>query len=183
MPDSYLIDGYNLLHALGMVQRDMPPGGLEEARRRLLDFLARAFGPETVVTIVFDARHAPRHLGRRQVHEGLQVEFAPAGKSADDRIEELIELAAVPDAMVVISEDHRLRDAARRRGARDWSHQDLLDFLDKKSQGSAPADCINADDRAAVPLSSEELRRWMREFGHLQDDPELKEFFDLDRFE
>ncbi len=40
-----------------------------------------------------------------------------------------------------------------------------------------------ADDEKRETMSVEEMKRWMLEFGHLQNDPELKEFFDLDRFE
>ena len=61
MHDSYLIDGYNLIHALGMIRKLMGPGGLEESRNTLLAFLAKAFGENASrVTIVFDAQHAPR---------------------------------------------------------------------------------------------------------------------------
>ena len=132
MADSYLIDGYNLIHALGMIQRDLPAGGLEESRRRLMMFLLQAFAADVSVTIVFDAQHGPRHLPRQQTHQGLHVEFAPAGQSADDRIEELIEDCASPSALVVVSNDMRLQDAARRKGSRGWSHENLLDFLDKR---------------------------------------------------
>jgi uncharacterized protein len=182
MPDSYLIDGYNLIHALGMIRRDLPPGGLEESRRRLLAFVAQSFGPDASVTIVFDAQHSPGHVSRRQSREGLHVEFAPAGQSADDRIETLIEEAADPPALVVISNDMRLQDAARRRGARSWSHEALLDFLDKHHT-TVQAGTAQANDEKMEQVSAQEMRRWMLEFGHLQNDPELKEFFDLDRFE
>jgi predicted RNA-binding protein with PIN domain len=182
MPDFYLIDGYNLIHALGMIQRDLPPGGLEESRRRLLVFLAKAFGNSARVTIIFDAQHAPRNISRLQTHHGLHIEFAPAGQSADDRIETLIEEAAEPAGLVVISNDMRLQNAARRRGARSWSHEGLLDFLDKRQAPAQPGAAAGSEEKAGQ-VSPEEMKRWMEEFGHLQNDPELKEFFDLDRFE
>ncbi len=182
MADSYLIDGYNLIHALGMIQRDLAPGGLEASRRRLLVFLAEAFGADARVTIVFDAQHAPRNISRRQTHHGLHIEFAPAGQSADDRIETLIDEAAEPKTLVVISNDMRLQNAARRRGARSWSHEALLDFLDKRKPTAQPKPAADPA-KANGPMSAEEMKGWMEEFGHLQDDPELKEFFDLDRFE
>jgi uncharacterized protein len=176
---TYLIDGYNLIHALGMIQHNMAPGGLQESRRRLLAFLASAFADNASVTIVFDAKHAPGGVSRRQSHEGLHIEFAPANESADDRIETLIEEAGEPHSLVVVSNDHRLQSAARRRGARPWSHEDLLDFLEQR-QAAKPA---KAKAEKSEHVSPEELQRWMREFGHLQNDPELKEFFDLDKFE
>jgi predicted RNA-binding protein with PIN domain len=183
MADSYLIDGYNLIHALGMIQRNLAPGGLEESRRRLLVFLAEAFGKSASVTIVFDAQHAPRNVSRWQTHQGLHIEFAPAGQSADDRIETLIDEVAEPAALVVISNDMRLQNAARRRGARSWSHEALLDFLGRNQAPEAPPRTTTGDPEKSEQMSPEEMKSWMEEFGHLQDDPELKEFFDLDRFE
>src|ERR1051325_10695314 len=133
MADSFLIDGYNLLHALGMIRKNAGPGGLEAGRRRLLEFLVTAFAADAgQVTIVFDAKQAPRGVKRQQQYHGLHVDFAPKGQSADDRIEDLIEQAAEPRTLVVVSNDARLQNAARRSGARAWTHEDLLDFFEKK---------------------------------------------------
>lgn len=181
MPTSYVIDGYNLIHALGMLARTAAPGELEESRRRLVAFLAHAFGPDVNITIVFDATHAPRNVPRQLTQHGIHIEFAPARQSADDRIETLIEEADNPTSLVVISNDHRLQNAARRRGAEAWSHDALLDFLGKRQARSKPPP-TEASEKSDT-MSPEELRRWMLEFGHLQNDPELKEFFDMDRFE
>jgi predicted RNA-binding protein with PIN domain len=180
MHDSYLIDGYNLIHALGMIQHKMAPGGLEESRRRLLAFLAQAFGAEASrVTVVFDAKHAPRGVPRQQEHHGLHIHFAPSQQTADDMIETLIEEEAQPRALVVISNDMRLQNAARQHGARPWSHEALLDFLEKRAKPpTAPT-----DEKKTDAMSPEEIKRWLKEFAWLETDPELKEFFDLDRFE
>jgi predicted RNA-binding protein with PIN domain len=180
MHDSYLIDGYNLIHALGMIQHKMAPGGLEESRRRLLAFLGASFGDgASSVTVIFDAKHAPRGVSRRQEHHGLQIHFAPSQQSADDMIEALIDEEAEPRALVVISNDTRLQNAARRRGARAWSHEALLDFLDTRAK--PPAAPI--DEKGTAAVSPEEMQRWVKEFAWLESDPELKEFFDMDRFE
>jgi uncharacterized protein len=179
MHDSYLIDGYNLIHALGMIQNKMGPGGLEESRRTLLAFLAKAFGENAArVTIVFDAQHAPPGLPRSAEVLGLHVHFAPKEQSADDLIETLIAEAAQPRALVVISNDHRLQTAARHRGARTWSHDELLDFLEKRVTTSA-----TKPEAPLTKMSADELKRWLKEFGPLESDPEFKEFFDHDRFE
>jgi predicted RNA-binding protein with PIN domain len=182
MPTSYVIDGYNLIHALGMLARTAAPGELEESRRRLVIFLAQAFGAEGRVTIVFDAAHSPRNVPRHLTQHGLHIEFAPAQQSADDRIETLIEEAENATDLVVVSNDHRLQNAARRRGAQAWSHDALLDFLGKRNARPKPTP-IEPGSEKSGSLSPEELKSWMLEFGHLQNDPELKEFFDMDRFE
>src|SRR5437016_3218596 len=126
MSDSYIIDGYNLIHALGMIQKQMNAGGLEESRRKLLVFLTDRFGADAPrVIVVFDARHAPGGVPRQQTYHGLHVHFAPKDQSADDWIEKLIKDEAQPRALVVVSNDNRLQNAARRRGARGWSHDAL----------------------------------------------------------
>src|SRR5207249_3119708 len=133
MRDSYLIDGYNLIHALGMIQKQMAPGGLEASRTKLLDFLAQGFGDDAAsCTVVFDAKQAPRGFSRTQEYHGLSIRFAPKLQSADDLIETLIDETAEPKTLVVVSNDARLQNAAKRRGARAWSHEAILDFLEER---------------------------------------------------
>lgn len=182
MADTYLIDGYNLLHAIGMIQRKVGPGGLEAARTRLLDFLAASFGDKANrVSVVFDARHAPYGVAREQTHRGLLVQFAPSKKSADDAIEDAIEESATPKNLVVVSNDTRLQNAARHRGARFWSHHDLLDFFEQQTP-KPHLDEVEGEKRDGV-LSPEEAKRWLKEFESIEHDKDLKEFFDVDRFD
>jgi predicted RNA-binding protein with PIN domain len=180
MRDSYIIDGYNLIHALGMIQHKLDPGGLEESRRKLLVFLTEKFADDAPrVTVVFDAKLAPRGLPRQQEFHGMHVHFAPKNQSADDWIETLIDEETQPRALVVISNDMRLQNAAKHRGARAWSHESLLDYLEKRAK---PTTAATADEKSN-DLSPEEKQHWMKEFEALESDPELKEFFDLDRFD
>ena len=180
MPDSYIIDGYNLIHALGMIQNKMDRGGLEQSRRQLLDFLAKGFGADTPrVTVVFDAKQAPRGVPRQQQDRGLHIHFAPKNQSADDWIEKLIDEATQPRALVVVSNDMRLQSAAERSGGRAWSHDALLDFMEKRAQ----TDAAPTPPERSADMSEQEKAQWLKEFGPLERDPELKEFFDLDRFD
>jgi uncharacterized protein len=182
MADSYLIDGYNLIHALGMIQKHMAPGGLAAARTRLLELLAAGFGADaSSCTVVFDAKQAPRGVSRSQDYRGLAIRFAPKQQSADDLIETLIAEAADPKALVVVSNDARLQHAAKRRGARAWSHEAILDLLEKR-QAPAPTE-ITPTKEKTDHVSPEEMKHWLKEFGALEKDPKLKEFFDLDRFD
>jgi predicted RNA-binding protein with PIN domain len=114
-----LIDGYNLLHASGVFPAAGPPT-LERARLALLDALADALPPNNLATttIVFDAAGAPPGLPREMAHRGLSVRFARRGGTADELLEDLIEAAADPRRLLVVSSDHGVQRAARRRGAR-----------------------------------------------------------------
>lgn len=178
MSDVILVDGYNLIHALGMIQHHMPRGGLEASRRRLLEFLATAFqGRDAIVTVVFDARSGN---GKRSlVQAGMYVQFSGQGESADDLIERMIDENDDTDQLIVVSNDARLQHAAKRAGARPWSHDDLLDFLQRRP--AKPAAVPVAEK--AFTASPAEIRRWIAEFKPLERDPRLKEFFDIDKFE
>lgn len=182
MPDSYLIDGYNLIHALGLIRKHMAAGGLEASRRKLLDYLVERFAGDAVhVTVVFDAQGAPRGAARNQGHRSIAVRFAPKKQSADDLIETLIEEAAEPTKLVVVSNDMRLQNAAHRRGTRAWSHEALLDFLDERHSAKPKPAAFTEETKDEV--SPAEAKRWLKEFGDVENDPDLREFFEHDRFE
>lgn len=160
-----LIDGYNLLHASGILGRGVGPGSLERSRSALLNFLAESLDeselPRTVV--VFDARSAPPGLPRVVVHRGMTVRFAEPGSDADDVIEQLIKADTAPRRLTVVSSDHRLHRAARRRKARpvdsdEWYAEVLrkrIAGVRRKSPGLKPTD---------LPGDGE-VRFWLRQFG------------------
>lgn len=115
-----LIDGYNLIHAAGILGRGAGRGGLERSRLALLNFLAESVPAAELpnTTVVFDARRAPPGVPRQLTHRGLTVLFATAHASADELIEELIRADHAPRRLTVVSSDHRLQRAAQRRRAR-----------------------------------------------------------------
>ena len=163
---SLLIDGYNLLNAVGIVGRGVGPGGLERSRRALLNFLAESLDPEEVArtTVVFDAADAPPGLPRVTEHRGLTVRFAAKYADADSLIEELIQAESAPRRLTVVSSDHRLHRAARRRRARAvdsdvWYAEVVRRRPDRRqSPRAAPA-------KPHVPLSEEDVARWLEQFG------------------
>ena len=117
---SLVIDGYNLLHASGILGRGIGPGGLERSRTALLNFLAESLDKRQLArtTVVFDAREAPPGLPRTIEHQGITVRFAARGSDADQEIEQLIAKHSAPRRLTVVSSDHRLHRAARRRQAK-----------------------------------------------------------------
>jgi uncharacterized protein len=172
----YLIDGYNLLHAMGILSGAVGPAGLERARFNLLGVLRGAHGPEAdKVTIVFDAADPPRGLPARFDYHGLHVAFAVDQEQADDLIEELIRQAAAPKNLTVVSDDRRVQQAARRRNCVAQGCEDYLRSLQKKRLANRPRD----GSALGKPhgLSDAETRHWLNEFADLADDPGLKELF------
>ena len=156
-----LIDGYNLLHVTAIVGH----GGLRGSREGLLRFLASAIDPRErpQTTIVFDAAEAPPNLPRTIVFEEMTIHFSSEYDNADELIEELIEAHSVPKSLLVVSSDHRLQRAARRRKA-PFVDSDVwfADALRRRAASRRPAPVVA---RPTGNLSTEEIDYWLSEFG------------------
>jgi predicted RNA-binding protein with PIN domain len=170
----YLIDGYNLLYAMGALKGPVGPQGLERARQRLLGWIEGVFQDRTSsVTVVFDGTHGEAVL----TAGGIEVIFAAGNEEADDLIERLIKKSTAPGQLTVVSSDRRLRQAADRRNARSVTSEDFtleLEKLRKARLKSVPG------PKAEGPVGSPE--EWLREFGHLDRDPLAQQLFALEDF-
>jgi predicted RNA-binding protein with PIN domain len=179
----FLIDGYNLLYAMGVLHGRLGPMGLEKARLRLLGLLSGAYSAAEAprVTVVFDAAGAVPGAIEVQEYKGLQVRFAGRHQEADDVIESLIGHDSAPKRLSVISDDHRIQQAARRRQCTVIGCADYLDWLGRhrrERRQPPPAPGAKPDH-----VSEAEARHWLHEFADLEQDPDLKELFEMDRFE
>jgi uncharacterized protein len=156
-----LIDGYNLLHVTAIVGH----GGLRGSREGLLRFLASAIDPRErpQTTIVFDAAEAPPNLPRMIVVEEMTIHFSSEYDNADELIEELIEAHSVPKSLLVVSSDHRIQRAARRRKA-PFVDSDVwfAEALRRRSAMKSPAPIAA---KPVGPLTGDEISYWLAEFG------------------
>ena len=136
-----LIDGYNLMHAVGMPPPpDGTPTALAAARRRFLDWIAD--GPPvkaepSAVRVVFDAQNSKRDFGS-SAHRGMTVTFS-FRQTADDLIEALVSVHPNPPSLRVVSNDGRLRDFARRKKCRHLNSTEFVDWLLTPVKGDPPA--------------------------------------------
>lgn len=177
----YLVDGYNVLHAMGLLPKSAAPGQLERARQALLGRIAGALGDEaSQVVVFFDAAYAPSDLPRRAVVQGIQVIFSPPVRDADTLIEEWIRGMSAA-ATCVVSADRRLQQAARRKGCQHLSPEAFLEELEKRRrQRLAQRSNESADARFRRDADPS---HWLKEFAHLDQDPTLgpaDPFADLD---
>jgi hypothetical protein len=171
----YVIDGYNLLHAVGLLRGKAGPRGLEKARRALLGRLHGSLGPEAAaVTVVFDAARAPAGNPAQEDNQWIHVRYT-LRREADDLIEDLIRQDSAPRQLTVISDDRRIRDAARRRRCPVLGCLDYLEELQRRRPQPGPR-----PEPPAKPdhLSAAEARRWLEEFADVEKDPKLREAFD-----
>jgi hypothetical protein len=130
--------------------------------------------------VVFDAAGAPAGAPVEQDYHGIHVRFAPRHAEADDLIEELIRHAAAPRQLTVVSDDHRLQRAARRRRCVVLGCGDYLDELARhRVERRRPPPEAGAKPEGVSP---DEAARWLREFAGLQHDPALKELSDPEEF-
>ncbi len=161
----YLIDGYNLAHALGLVHGKRPHGS-ELVRRSLLIHLREAPGLDpSQTTLVFDAQHAPPGAPQRQNLLGFQVLFTQ-GQLADDLIEEWIHREPTPQQLTVVSDDRRLKEAAGRRGCAALGCLDFVERIFHPPHPAPPAPDHSAEDgEKPEGMTAEELKDWQRVFG------------------
>jgi predicted RNA-binding protein with PIN domain len=160
-----IIDGYNLLHVTGVSGKR---GDLQGSREALLRLLAATIDakqrPQT--TIVFDAADAPPGLPRTVIYEEMTIHYASNYDNADEMIEELIAQHHVPRSLTVVSSDHRIQRAARRRKA-PFQDSDVwfADAMRRRSRERRPPPTAAAKPQGA--LSGEEIKYWLDEFAEV----------------
>lgn len=157
----YLIDGYNLLYALGLARKNGGRAAWDRGRRMLLDWLADRHGTTAGdVTVIFDAQNSFGGVVEES-HRGLRV-LRDRGRTADDMIEDLLKDERSPETLTVVSNDARVREATRRRGAHTRRCEEYVDAIlePRKPPGTAPE--TNEKEIQATP---EETAEWLKTFG------------------
>lgn len=159
---TFLIDGYNLMHSVGMASHKMQAKAFERARERFLDWLAdSAQGRVERLRIVFDAQFAP-FPSTEYPHRGVRVHFA-YGETADERIEEIISGEQRPELVTVVSNDNQVREAARRRKCGAFTCQEFTDWLiENRSDPKSPSP---EPDKPAPNATPAEMAEWLTAFS------------------
>lgn len=173
MPAPFLmIDGYNLMHAAGLSRASYGPGDLAKLRHQLLVKLARRLRTDERkrCTVVFDAVDAPPNLPGRFKHEEMLVLFPKPGHEADELIESLIASHSAAKRLTVVSSDHRLQTAIRRRKGTAIDSDVFLKQLE------SPHRQIGSKPGSGTETSSPEKETsfWEQEFADLKPE-EMKE--------
>ncbi len=170
-----MIDGYNLLHGAGLAKLRYAQGDLERARQRLLGMLCEKLSePEQMrCTVVFDAQNAPGDVSRESKHHEIRVLFAPAGSDADTVIEELIAKHPAAKQAIVVSADHRLHKAARRKGATPIDSEPFWERLQKRPDARTALideNDVKGPKTKPPPKTKRETENWLKEFGDISVD-------------
>jgi uncharacterized protein len=174
MASTFVVDGYNLMHAIGYLTGKVKPPALAYARLRLQEYLCAAFGAAAnQVVLVYDAPNAPPKIVRGDTYKGMTILLAVGKQEADDLIESYLDQHSAPNQLAVVSNDQRLQTAARHAGAKAMTCTEFLDYLDRShaEKSLQKPDCTEKKEQ----LSKEEIQEWMLEFTGLEKEPDLKE--------
>jgi predicted RNA-binding protein with PIN domain len=150
----YLVDGNNLLGSWGGPA--VPGDGRAEVLRRVAGFCARRGARATVV---FDGAPFRPELGDQELGR-VSVRFPPPGRDADSVIRDLVDAAARPSELVVVTSDKPLYSYAKTRGAsvlraREWN------TLDRESKG-APGGKGGSSEK---PERETDIEGWLERFS------------------
>ncbi|MEZ6147200.1 MAG: NYN domain-containing protein [Planctomycetaceae bacterium] len=169
-PGDLLIDGYNVLHAAGLARRSYGPGEFEKRRANLIRMIAQQLSARERrrTTIVFDASdRSVLPSPPKEVYDVL-VLFADEGGDADATIERLIQENSAPRRLCVISSDHRLQKAARRRRAKFLDSDVFLQRLANRSHREhRHRQQDEPDTKRSGHLPPAEVEAWLRVFDDI----------------
>lgn len=165
----YLIDGYNLLHALRRresgpgeerTNERFAPGELEQERRRLLDRVASFLGRRNErAIIVFDAQRSQLQRGESTARN-LEVYFGSFSRSADAIIEREAYALREEERIIVVSSDYALqRTVFLPNVIRRSSRQFVEDLEEDTTKVANLRDCTRIDHRVEDRLDVDSLER------------------------
>ena len=154
----FLIDGNNLIHALGAIGPDVGRQGL----CRILQPLTRR-GER--VCVVFDGAAPPEQMARQFRDGPVEAVFA-APLTADEVIMELIADNSAPRRLVVVSTDREIRQAARRRRCQGQKSEQFARLLLRLANQRPHVEHEPPEKRDG--LTAEQTEAWLKEF-HLDE--------------
>lgn len=164
-----LIDGYNLMHVAGFARERYGPRELQRQRERFLDWLRQRIPPRlrSLTIVAFDAGEADGQYVEQGTHGELRLLYSPRGLEADDLIEELIALHSAPKQLQVVSSDHRLHKAARKRKATCLDSEAFVTLMGRLAREAAAHRA--AAEELAKPTGElpEETAEWLQVFAEV----------------
>ena len=152
---SFLIDGNNLNFAL------VDAEGSPVSRQRLCRMLAPLLAAGEWVCVVFDGP-SPQAALATEIAGQVHVEYA-APQSADQILVRLIRDDTAPRRLTVVSTDHVIRQAARRRRCRSVTSEEFASFVHRLNRRRLPAGTEEPDEKTRG-LSPQQVDQWLKEF-------------------
>jgi len=161
----FLIDGYNLWWNTGEFGPDNDDGTLQGARESLANWLVTTL-PENLrkkTVLVFDAKNPPTKRRFLFDRNGITMHFAVGYPDADTLMEEYIRLHHAPRNLTVVTSDHRIQRAAKRKRATAMDADHWARQIQHQFQTTNGKQANHGKSNSA--LSDYEVVGWMKGFG------------------
>ena len=154
----FIIDGYNLLHAI--LKAEEAPGAISDLELcRVVSRYLKLIGRSG--EMVFDGAGPPDKSGFDNVGN-LEVLFAGLGADADTVIEDKIAASTAPKRLTIVSSDRRLRRAAHTRRCSSLKSEIFWNNAQKQLNRKRP---VREPAAKRQGLSESETDQWLDAFG------------------
>ncbi|HIN53438.1 MAG TPA: hypothetical protein EYM79_03930 [Planctomycetes bacterium] len=161
----FLIDGYNLWWNTGEFGPDNDDGTLQGARDSLTNWLITTL-PANLrkkTVLVFDAKNPPPNRGFLFDRDGITIHFAVGYPDADTLMEEYIRIHHAPRNLTVVTSDHRIQRAAKRKRATAVDADRWARHIQHQFQATGGKQTNKTKSNPS--LSDHEVIGWMKGFG------------------
>jgi predicted RNA-binding protein with PIN domain len=150
----YIIDGYNLIHAVPSLKQLLQHDGYQ-ARERLIAAVSRlTFKKKFRCTIVFDGAK-PIDIQAPSSHAPIHIVFS-SPVSADAKIRDMITASKNRTQLVIISSDHEILNYAKVCSCATHTSKYFAVLLFEESD--------SGEEKEDVPLTKNQVDDWIRLF-------------------
>lgn len=160
----YIIDGYNLIHAIPSLKKLLAHDGFQ-AREQLAYLISRlTLRKKFRCTIVFDGARPPEGHPS-PTHSPLHIVYS-SPQSADTKIKGMIDQSKNRSLLVIVSSDREILDYARVCSCTTHTSRHFSNLLfDEASQG---------EEKDTAVLSRGQIDEWLKIFGEGKKDTPQK---------
>jgi len=151
----YIVDGYNVIHAIPSLKKLLAHDGFQ-AREQLAFLVSRlTFRKKFRCTIVFDGAKPHEHHPP-QSHSPLHIVFS-SPLSADAKIKSMIEASKNRSLLVIISSDREILGYAKVCSCSTYTSKYFSNLLfDEPDKG---------EEKDSTALSKVQVDEWLKIFG------------------
>jgi predicted RNA-binding protein with PIN domain len=151
----YIIDGYNLLHAIPALKKTLAHNA-ETARELLIYSVAQLTHRKKFrCTIVFDGT-APQNTSKQSSHAPVHVLFS-SPLTADAKIKQMIEHSKQRTLLVIISSDREILNFAKVCSCPTHTSNHFANLLTDTSD--------SVTEKSEIPLTKSQIDEWLKIFG------------------
>ena len=151
----YIIDGYNLIHAIPSLKKLLTHDGFQ-AREQLIVLVSRlTYKRKFRCTIVFDGAKPQDHHPAPN-HSPLHIVFS-APQTADAKIKSMIDLSKNRTLLVIVSSDHEILGYARECSCTTHTSNYFRNLLFEEPD--------KGEEKDPTALSKGQIEEWLKIFG------------------